>query len=137
LLPQDLTPAVFIRTKEPAAILSTPSAWMPPVLAVTLCGLQLSFWEHATSASGEMIDLLVFAGVVWCLLEFRVGGKQAWLSRAAVVFGAGMANNWVMVGCFPIFVIAVIRLKGLAFLNGRFLLRMTLWGLAGLSLYLL
>src|SRR4029077_1596692 len=48
-----------------------------------------------------------------------------------------MANNWVMVGCFPIFVIAVIRLKGLAFLNGRFLLRMTLWGLAGLSLYLL
>src|SRR5262249_42753268 len=36
-------------------------SWVAPVLAVTLCGLQLSFWEHATAFTGEMIDLLIFA----------------------------------------------------------------------------
>jgi len=41
-----------------------------------------------------MIDLLAFAYVIRCLLEFRLDQKQAWLSRAALVFGAGMANNW-------------------------------------------
>ena len=83
-----------------------------------------------------MINLLVFACVIWCLLEFRIAGKQAWLSGSAFLYGAGMANDWTMVGYFPVFLAAILWLKGWSFFNVRFLLRMALWGLAGLSLYL-
>ena len=116
----------------------THHVWMPPVLAVLLCGLQLSFWEQATSGAAEMIDLLVFAYIIRGFLEFRTDQKDSWLWRCAVVYGAGMANNWVMVAYFPVFAAAVIWTKGFgAFLNARFLLRLALWGVAGLSLYLL
>ena len=138
LLPHDLTPSQPFATGQPVEILAIPTSWMPPVLAAMLCGLQLTFWEHATCASGEMIDLFLFAFVIRCLLEFRIDQKQAWLSRAAFVYATGMANDWAFVGYLPILVAAIVRTKGLgAFLDRRFLLRMSLWGLAGLSLYLL
>jgi tetratricopeptide (TPR) repeat protein len=130
-------PKGFVKDKQ-TAILLAPIAWMPPVLAVVLCALQLSFWEHATAATGEMIDLLIFAYVVRCLLELRIDAKQIWLSRAALAYGAGMANNWIMVGYLPVFILALVLLKGLTpFLDRRFLFRMALCGLAGMSLYLL
>jgi tetratricopeptide (TPR) repeat protein len=138
LLPHDLTPEEPLRKINEASLLLVPNAWVPPALAAVVCGLQLSFWEHATSFTGEMIDLLVFAYVIRCLLEFRVDQKQFWLSRAAFVYAAGMANNWAMIGYFPVFLAAIFRLKGFGMVyDARFLFRMTLWGLAGLSLYLL
>src|SRR5437899_360333 len=33
---------------------------VPLILATIICGLQLSFWEHATAFTGEMLDLLIF-----------------------------------------------------------------------------
>jgi len=138
LLPHDLGRNEPFPKAQSPAILSIPTAWIPPLLSTLLCGLQLSFWEHATSASGEMIDLLVFAYVIRCLLEFRIDQKQSWLSRAACIYGAGMANNWAMIGFFPIFVVAILRVKGYGpFRERPFILRMAAWGLAGLSLYLL
>jgi len=138
LLPHDVTRNEPFPKQQPPTILSISTAWIPPLLAVILCALQLSFWEHATSATGEMIDLLVFAYIIRCLLEFRLDQKQCWLSRAAFVFGAGMANNWAMLGLFPVFLIAIIRAKGYGpFREGAFLRRMFAWGLAGLSLFLL
>src|SRR3974390_879382 len=72
LLPQDLPPAKPLRPSQPRPVLSIPSAWLPPVLAALVCGLELSFWENATSATGEILDLLAFAYVIRCLLEFRL-----------------------------------------------------------------
>ena len=119
-------------------ILSTPTAWVPPLLASLLCGLQLTFWEHATSASGEMVDLLLFAYIIRCLLEFRLDQNQSWLSRAACIYAAGMANNWALIGFLPVFIVAILRAKGYGpFRERSFLLRMLAWGSVGLSLYLL
>lgn len=137
LLPHDRTEEQRLREQSPLSLLSLRAAWLPPLLAVLVCGLQLSFWENATAATGEMFDLLVFAYVVRCLLEFRIDEQEPWLTRGALVCGLGMANNWAMVGFFPLFVVALVWIKGLRFFNSRFLARMTLWGLAGLSLYLL
>ena len=138
LLRHDLTPDDPFRKERQAAILSMPAAWIPPVLAAMLCGLQLSFWERATSGAGEMIDLLVFAYVIRCLLEFRIDRDVSWLLRCACVYGAGMANDWALIGYFPVSLLAVWRFKGFRMIyDARFLLRMTLWGVAGLSLYLL
>src|SRR6266853_5369107 len=44
--------------------LASPATWAPACIAVAICGLQLSFWEHATAFSGEMLDLLIFAYVI-------------------------------------------------------------------------
>jgi tetratricopeptide (TPR) repeat protein len=126
-----------MREKSAFALLSIRTAWLPPLLAVLVCGLQLTFWEHATVGSAEMLDLLMFAYVVRCLLEFRVAGRDSWLFRAAFVFGAAMTNNWAMLGFFPLWLAALIWVKGLSFFDGRFLLRMFLLGTAGLLFYLL
>ena len=138
LLPYDLPRTESSPSEQSPAILSMPTAWLPLMLAAILCGLQLSFWEHATSATGDMIDLLVLAYVIRCLLESRLYPAQSWLPRAACVYGAGMANNWALVAFLPVFIAAILRMKGFGpFRQRRFLLRMAISGLAGLSLYLL
>ena len=48
-----------------------------------------------------------------------------------------MATNWAMIGFFPIFIAALIWTKGKAIFDGGFIGRMSMMGLAGLSLYLL
>ena len=149
LLPHDRTEEQRIREKSPSSFLSMPLAWVPPLFATLICGLQLTFWERATTASGwnypaafpmasnQMLDLLLFAYVIRCVLEFRRGEKESWLTRAAVVYGLSMTNDWAMIGFFPAFLVVLVWVRGLAFFNLRFLLRMFLCGLAGLSLYLL
>jgi tetratricopeptide (TPR) repeat protein len=137
LLPYDRTKEQRIRQASPTALLTTSTAWVPPVVAAVVCGLQLSFWENATVACMETLNLLLFAYVVRCVLEFRVDGRETWLFRASLVYGAGMANNWAMIGFFPLFLAALIWIKRLSFLDSRFLARMFFMGVAGLSLYLL
>ena len=137
LLPHDRTDAQRKREHSDFSFLTIRSAWLPPVLAVLVCGLQLTFWEQATNWTGEMFDLLLFASVIWLLLEYRLDEREWRLFLAAVVYGAGMANNWAMVGFFPVFIAAIIWIRGFSFFNLRFLRRMVLCGLAGLSFLLL
>ena len=146
LLPHDRTQEQRQKQKDKASVLSIPAAWLPPVLAALVCGLQLTFWEHATAGSSpappmgsgcEMLDLLVFAYVIRCLLEFRLSDRDSWLMRASFAFGLGITNNWAMIGFFPAFVMALVWMKGLGFFSMRFLGRMSLCGLVGLLLYLL
>src|SRR5881394_3642055 len=48
LLPHDRTREQRQRERNEFSLLSIPSAWAPPLFAVIACGLQLTFWEHAT-----------------------------------------------------------------------------------------
>src|SRR5437667_4685124 len=137
LLPHDRTHEQRQREHGEFSLLSIRAAWLPPVLAVLVCGLQLTFWEHATVASGEMLNLLLFAYVIRCVLEFRIDERESWLTRAAFVYGLGMTNNWAMIGFLPLFLAALVWIRGLSFFNLRFLGRMFVYGLAGLLLYLL
>jgi tetratricopeptide (TPR) repeat protein len=136
LLPHDRTEAQRRREHSDFSFLTIRSAWLPPVLAALVCGLQLTFWEHATNCTGEMFDLLLFAFVIWSLLEFRLDEREGRLFLAAAVYGAGMADNWAMVGFFPVFIGAIVWVRGLNFFNLRFLQRMVLCGLAGMLFYL-
>ncbi len=145
LLPQDRTQAQRRKVGDNASVMDIRTGWLPPILAALVCGLQLTFWEDATAAasqamttgSNEMLDLLVFAYVVRCLLEFRHDWRESWLLRGAFVFGAGVTNNWAMIGFFPVLLIALIWIKGLSFFNLRFLTRMFFCVLVALALYLL
>ena len=110
---------------------SMPAAWIPPTLAAAAGGLQLTFWEHATAISGEMINLLLLAYVVRCLFEFRVDGNERWLPMGTFCFGAGLANDWGFMGFLPVFLAALIWLMRMDLFNGRFLLSVGGSGLAG------
>jgi tetratricopeptide (TPR) repeat protein len=137
LLPHDRTDAQRRRERSDFSFLTIRSAWLPPVLAVVVCGLQLTFWEQATNWTGEMFYLLLFASVIWLLLEYRLDEREWRLFLASLVYGAGLADNWAMVGFLPVFITAVIWIRGFSFFNLRFLRRMTLCGLAGMAFYLL
>lgn len=139
ILRQDIAPEDRLRKKQLGPmILCGPLAWLPPVMAVAVCGLQLGFWEHATAASGEMLSLLGFAAAFRCVLEYRIEPHDKWLYRGALSFALGMTDNWVMGGYLPAFIAAVIWVKGYwNCIDGRFLLRMSAAAVLGLSLYLL
>ena len=136
LLPQDRTRDQRARQADETGLLAIPANWLPPLLAVLACGLQLSFWEHATAATGEALDLLLFAAAIACLLEFRQGRDDKWLARFALACGLGFANNWAMVGFAPFLLAALVWVKGREFFKLRFLGRLAAWGGAGLLLYL-
>jgi tetratricopeptide (TPR) repeat protein len=137
LLPHDRTREQREREQSPFALLSIPGAWIPPVLAAAVCGLQLTFWEHATAASYEMFDLLLFAYVSYNLLAYRIDERETRLFRTAFIYGLGLTNNFAMIGFFPAFIAALVWIRGLSFFNVRFLGSMALCGLGGLSLLLL
>jgi tetratricopeptide (TPR) repeat protein len=137
LLPHDRTDAQRRREQSPFSLLTIRNAWLPPVFAVLVCGLQLTFWEYATNHTGEMFNLLLFAFVIWSLLEYRLDEHEGRLFLAAFVYGAGMTNDWAMVCYFPVFLTAIIWIRGLSFFNLRFLGRMSFCGLVGVLFYLL
>jgi hypothetical protein len=137
ILPHDRTRDQRFMERSEHSWLTISAAWLPPVLAVLVCGLQLTFWENAVIATGESLDILLFAFVVRNLLEYRLDRKESRLTITALVYGLGMTSNFALIGFLPAFVAAIVWLRGMAFFNLRFLIRMTLFGLAGLSLYLL
>ena len=159
LLPHDRLEEQRSLVENEQGLLTLRGAWVPVVLAAVALGLQLTFWEQAIAATGELLDLLLFAYIIRCLLEHRRDERPAWLDRAAFLFGCGMANNWGMVPFLPLFILALLRTKRLGFFSLRtvrriersgwesvapalntdlrFFLRMTLLGLGGLSLILL
>lgn len=137
LLPQDRTREQRQRAFHPQGLLSLKGNWLPILLAVGLCGMQLTFWEHATVYTGEMLDLLLFAFVIRCLLEHRLASHPGWLRAALLVYGFGVANNWGMIGFLPLFIAAVIWMEGAALFKWKRLLKTTGLGSVGLLLYLL
>ncbi len=113
------------------------AAAIPVFLACALCGLEFSFWQEAIAATGEMLDLLLVATVLWLLLEYRRRRQNQWLQAAALVWGLGMTETLLMLLAFPLFVAGVIWVRGIFFFRLDFLRRMAGWGLAGLSFYAL
>ncbi len=137
LLPHDRTREERMRERSEFSLLTIGPAWIPPVLATIVCGLQLTFWEDATGGAPGMFDVLLMAYVIRCLLEYRIGERESWLFRAAFVCGAGMANGWLMFCLFPAYIISLVWIKGFGFFNFRFFSRMLFLGAAGMLFYLL
>ncbi len=69
ILPRDRTDVQRERERSAFSFLTIGSAWLPPFFAVLVCGLQMTFWEQATNGTPEMLELLLFAFVIWSLLN--------------------------------------------------------------------
>ena len=137
LLPHDRTKEQRQREQSAHSLLSLRSSWMPALFAAMVCGLQLSFWQHATAGTGEMLNVLLFAFVIRCLLEYRIGHKTRWLTRAVLVYAMGITNNWGMVGFLPLFCVALFWTARMQLFREGLALKLALNALVGLSLYLL
>ena len=137
LLPHDRTKEQRQREQSDHSLLSLRSNWMPALFAAMVCGLQLSFWQHATAGTGEMLNVLLFAFVIRCLLEYRIGHKTRWLTRAVLVYAMGITNNWGMVGFLPLFCVALLWTVRMQLFREDLPLKLALNALVGLSLYLL
>jgi tetratricopeptide (TPR) repeat protein len=111
---------------------------VPVLLAVSVCGLEFHFWQNATAATGEMLDVLLLAAAIWCALEFRANkNEERWLRAAAFIWGLGMAENWMMVFTLPLFVVGLVWLRVRSVLNLKFVIKLAGWGMAGFSVYAL
>jgi tetratricopeptide (TPR) repeat protein len=137
LFPHDRTKEQRQREGADYALLSMRAAFLPVAFAVLMLGLQLFFWENATSGTSEMLNLLVFAFLILCLFEYRLSLNERWLNVLALVYGIGMSNNWGLISFLPCFLAAVVWLRGMSFFQWRFLLRITGYGAIGLTFYLL
>ena len=134
LLPHDRTEKQ--REKGRSGFDSLSSAWIPTVLAVLVFGLQLTFWENATTLSLGTFDLLLFAYAVRCLLEYRHDKRESWLFRAAVIYAAAATDSWLLVALLPFLLAAIIWIMGLTFFQLRFVSRLFLCFLIGFLLFL-
>ena len=137
LMPQDRTREQRQRSQNDFGVLVGPFCWIPACLAVALLGLQLTFWQNATQATGEILDLLIFAFCFRALMEHRVTGNDNWLLAMSLAYGLGVANNWVMIAFSPFFFVGVVWMKGMAFFDIKFLAKILAFGLVGLCLYLM
>ena len=133
LLPHDRRHEERIREFSDIALLTIRLAWVPPVLAVGLLAFQLTFWQHATAFTGEIIDLLVFAIAVRNLLEYRLDRRESRLWAVSALLGVGIANSYAFLGFLLMFLTAIVWIRGWSFFNLAFLSRMFLAGLVGLS----
>jgi tetratricopeptide (TPR) repeat protein len=137
LLPHDRTRDQREREPGEFALLSVREAFLPALFAMLMLATQINFWQNAVAASGDMLDLLVFAFLIFCLLRYRIGQNDKWLTLMAFVYGLGVSENWALIGFFPLFLIALVWIKGAGFFNLRFTARMFASGGVGLLLYLL
>jgi tetratricopeptide (TPR) repeat protein len=132
---------------RPLQILSGWRAKLPIVFACLVCGLEFNFWQEATAANGEMLQILLFATAILCLLEFRVRRNERWiqglpladfemrwLRAAAFVWGLGLAENWMMIITLPLFLLALLWLGKLELLKKELLMRLLLAILAGFAI---
>lgn len=137
LLPHDRTKDQRERERSRHGLLTGSAAWLPATAAAMMCGLQLLFWQNATNASVDMLNLFVLAWVIRELLEYRIDGRERRLVVLAFVYGLGVTSNAALIALFPFMLGALIWVMGRDFFRSPILLKLFTAGFGGLLLYLL
>ena len=137
ILPHDRLEVERQRERSDFSFFTGKWAPFPPVLAAGMLGFQQTFWEHGTNFTGESLELLLFVAILWQLLEYRLDEVPQRIYLAALGFGVGVAEHWSFLAYAPVFVTAVIWIRGMDFFNARFLVRLMGSYLAGVWLILL
>jgi len=137
LLPQDRTRDQRERERSRHGLLTGPAAWLPATAAVVMGGLQLLFWQGATNASVDILNLFVLAWLIRQVLEFRIDGRESRLGWLALGYGLGVTSNAALIALFPFMLGALIWIMGRSFFRSPLILKLFTAGLAGLLLYLL
>ncbi len=110
---------------------------LPAGLGLVACGLQFDFWQAATRATGESLQILLLATAIWSLLQFRATQLPGWIKLSVFCWGLGLVENWMMFITAPIFLVIVVILIFRHGLDLRELPPVLLAGAAGFALYAL
>jgi len=108
---------------------------LPGLTAVAVCGLDFNFWLEATSTCGNLLNLLPLVAAFWLLLEYSHRRQPLWLDAAAVAWGVGLTQNWMMPPALPLFIATVIWLERFSLIGWRFLVRLAWLVALGCSIY--
>lgn len=76
-------------------LFDTPVAWLSAAL---LLGTEL-FWRFSVSGLSTMLLLVIFLGLVWCLVLLEAEMREPKRGRAGALVLAGLAGLTVAVGC--------------------------------------
>jgi tetratricopeptide (TPR) repeat protein len=112
LLPHDRTPEQRLRQTDPNALLPIRAAFLPALFAVLMLAGQLTFWQNAVAATGDMLNLLLFAFVLDGLLRYRITRHDKWLLASVFVYGLGDANDWAFLAFSPLYFLALLSVGG-------------------------
>ena len=135
ILPQNRTPVQRIFLTSNRGLYLGTDNWAPAVLAAVLCGLEFNFWQQSVAAVGETLDILLFASALRWLMEYRTDRQTRYVRKAIFMWGVGMTENWAMILLLPVFLGAILWLRGRRFFSLNFLAMGLVAGLAGFSLY--
>jgi tetratricopeptide (TPR) repeat protein len=111
-LPHNRTPDQRLRQTDPNALLPIRAAFLPALFAVLMLAGQLTFWQNAVAATGEMLNLLLFAFVIDCLLRYRISRNDKWLLASVFAYGLGDANDWAFLAFSPFYFLALLSMSG-------------------------
>ena len=111
LMPQDRTPIQRLREIGANGLLSIRATFLPALFAVLMLAGQLTFWQNAVAAMGEMLNLPIFAFVIYCLLRFRISQNDKWLLASVFAYGIGDANDWAFLGFLPWYLVVLLRIR--------------------------
>lgn len=137
LLPQNRTRDQRERERNEFGLLTGSSAWLPAAVAASVCGLQVAFWQNATNASADMLNLFILAWIVREFLEYRIDHRESRLTLLALIYGFGVTSNCALIALFPFMLGAIIWAMGWNFFRSPLILKLSIAGIAGLMLYLL
>jgi tetratricopeptide (TPR) repeat protein len=112
LLPHNRTPDQRLRQTNPNALLPIRAAFLPALFAVLMLAGQLTFWQNAVAATGEVLNVLLFAFVMDCLLRYRISRNEKWLLASAFAYGLGDANDWAFLAFLPLYLMALLSVGG-------------------------
>jgi tetratricopeptide (TPR) repeat protein len=128
LLPHDLTRFAPLTTWKlgfvPPRLMTSRTAWLPPLAAVLVCGLHINFWADAVEVNSDLFNLMLFSLVVRSLLEYNASGRNAWLLLGAAAGGLCVANDSMMLVFLPAGLLGLIGVKRIFVFNERFLKRL-------------
>lgn len=137
LLPQNRTREQRERERSEHGLLTGSSAWMPATAAAVVCGLQVMFWQGATNASVDILNLFLLAWVIREFLEYRIDRRERRLVVLAFVYGLGVTSDAAFITLFPFMLGGIIWAMGRSFFHSPLILKLLVAGVAGLLLYLL
>ena len=121
LLPHDRTREQRLREIGEYGLLSIRAAFLPALFAVLMLAGQQTFWQSAISFTGETLNLLLFAFVIYCLLRFRVSQNDQWLPGLLLCLWVGDNQRLGLHRLLSLVPIALVWTRGLmGFFNRRF-----------------
>lgn len=81
------------------------------ILAAITLGVSHTFWYRAVTPGPEVLDALMLAAILFCLVRFANEGRTTYFYAAMLILGLSLSNNLMMIFLFPFLAVWVRVVK--------------------------